>query len=104
MGEVDAQGGPAGAKAHSLGPLDDDDGGMIEEIFDAESFEVMKIGDAVEIDVKNANMIFESVDESESGTGDFVFASGTEAGDEAFGESCFARAEFAGEKDKGGRF
>lgn len=104
VGEVDAQSGPAGAKAHALGPFDNDDGGIIEEVFDTESFEVVKIGDAVEIDVKNANVIFESVDESESGAGDFVFASCAEAGDEAFGKSCFASAEFAGEKDKSGRF
>lgn len=104
MGKVDAQSGPAGAKTHALGPLDDDDGGMIEEIFDAESFEVVKIGDAVEIDVKNADVIFESVDESESRAGDFVFASGAEAGNETFGESCFAGAEFAGEKDESRRF
>lgn len=104
MGEVDAKSGPAGAKEHALGPFDDDDGGVIEEIFDAESFEVLKVGDAIEVDVKNANVIFESVDESESWTGDFVFTSGAEAGDESFGEGRFAGAEFAGQKDECRRF
>ena len=56
-----------------FGPFDDDDGALGEDVLEAERIEIVRIADAVEVDVIDADAAIVFVDESERGAGDFVF-------------------------------
>ena len=81
--EVDADDRPVGAQREPVGPLDDDDGALGENVFEAERFEIVKIADAVEIDVIDARAAIVFVDQREGGAGDFVFVRCAQAAGDA---------------------
>lgn len=91
--ERDAQDRPVRAYRHFVRPLDDDDRGLGEEIFDAQRFEIVKISDSVEIDVIDADAVVIIVDERKRRAGDILFSRGAEAGDKSLRQRRFSSAE-----------
>jgi hypothetical protein len=49
MFKLEAELGPGGLQGETLGPFEDDHGGFGEDVFEAESLEIVEIFDAVEI-------------------------------------------------------
>src|SRR5713101_2974154 len=80
--------GPRGRQGKALGPFEDSDGGLGENVFEAESLEIVEIFDAVKVGVVDLGGVRGAVDmnQGERRTGDFVFGGGAQPGDDAFGE------------------
>lgn len=100
MLESYAQDGPIGAKAHAIWPLDEDNSGLLEQVFETERVEIMGVGDAIQIHMKYFHISAERMNQSKRGAGDILFARGAQAADYALSESRFARAQLACEENK----
>lgn len=100
MLEPNTQDGPSGAKAHAIRPFDEDNRRLVEQVFEAKRVEIVGIGDAIQIDVKDSHVSVERMDESERGAGDVLFTRRAQAADDPFGERRLARAQFAGEQNQ----
>ena len=93
---------PRGWQREAFGPLQDGYRGGRKHVLEAKGLEIVETLDAVEVSMINLGGFAIDVDEGERGASDFVFAGGTEAGDQSFGEGGFAAAEVAGEQNEGG--
>src|SRR5258708_34683461 len=91
--------GPRGRQGKALGPFEDSDGGLGENILEAERLEIVEIFDAVKVGVVDLGGVCGAVDmnQGEGRTGGFVFGGRAQTGDDTFGERGLAAAEFAGE-------
>lgn len=87
--------GPIRAQGEFLGPLDDNDGWLSKDVFQAERFEAVEIPDAVEIHVVDGAVVAEDVDQGKRRTGDFFLAASAQSADDPLRKSCFARAQIA---------
>jgi hypothetical protein len=107
--ETDDYAGPIAAQREAFRPFDDYDGWFGEGIFQGESFDVVEVFAAVEIDVVDLGIgrriawsaiyRFENVYQGECGAGNIFFGCGAESADDSFGHCGFAAAEVTGEKD-----
>src|ERR1700682_513471 len=95
MLQLETELGPGGLQGKALGPFKDDHGGPCEGVFEGQSLRIVEIFNAVEVGMINLGRAGGAVDmnKRKSGASDFVFAGGTESGDDAFGERGFPAAE-----------
>ena len=82
--EVDSHDRPIGAQRELVGPFDDDDGALGENVLEAERFEIVQIADAIEVDVIDAHAAIVFVHQRERGAGDFVFFGRAAAAGDSF--------------------
>src|SRR5215467_5940260 len=101
MLDSDVDCGPGRGDREALRPLQNENARAGEEVFHAESFEVVEAFDAVEIAVNDRRWLAAfavGVQQGKRGAGDILFAGSSEPADNALGERGFAAAEIAGKK------
>src|SRR5256885_13553393 len=98
MFKEDANLGPGRRERKAFRPFENDDGGLGENVFHAERFEIVKFFDAIEVAMENLLLgVFGAVNvkESERRTRDVFFGGGAQSADDAFGQRGFAAAKIA---------
>ena len=103
MFEPDGHHGPFGAQRELVRPFHDDHRFFREHVFQAERFQIVKIADAVKVDVINRRAASVFVDQRESGARDFVFVRRAQPAGDAFRQRGLPCSEIPGKQDKNGR-
>src|SRR5579863_211480 len=101
--ESNAENGPIGSEGQAVWPFDDDHGIFGKQILEAERFEIVEAGDAIEIHMINAGASLILVNQSERGAGDIFFPRGTEPADDPFRQRRLPYPELAGKENQNRR-